>query len=159
MREFFLVYSIVAQSRIIDKIYLISWLDKVLLFDEVTFWVSYFFRVSTFKGPLLFLKQLYVFTRATFSDDELHFRKSNFRLIDNLVFKVTFTIYHLLIDSTNTGVFRHKLSGGAQSGCTTQKIFLLNTMNRNFASNLLSQGSIEQDYLPKNVKTFSFWVV
>ena len=37
MREFFLVYSIVAQSRITDKVYLISWLDKAVLFDEVTF--------------------------------------------------------------------------------------------------------------------------
>ena len=32
----------------------------------------------------------------------------------------------------------------------------INTMNKNFASNLLSQGSIEQDYLSKNVKNLSF---
>ena len=33
----------------------------------------------------------------------------------------------------------------------------INTMNKNFASNLLSQGSNEQDYLSKNVKNLSFW--
>ena len=33
---------------------------------------------------------------------------------------------------------------------------VLNTMNKNFASNLLSQGSIEQDNLPKNVKKIEF---
>ena len=31
-------------------------------------------------------------------------------------------------------------------------------MNKNFASNLFSQGSIEQDYLSKMYKVFVFWV-
>ena len=43
----------------------------------------------------------------------------------NLVFTVTLSIYHLVINPTNIGVFRLKLPAGAQSGCTTQKIFLL----------------------------------
>ena len=29
--------------------------------------------------------------------------------------------------------------------------------NKNFSSNLLSQGNIEIDYLPKNVTNLSFW--
>ena len=45
------------------------------------------------------------------------------------------------------------------STCTIQKIFSLNTMNKDFLSNLLSQASIEQGYLSKNVKKFSFWGV
>ena len=32
----------------------------------------------------------------------------------------------------------------------------INTMNKNIASNLLFQGSIEQDYLSKNIKKLSF---
>ena len=65
---------------------------------------------------------------------------------------VTIFIHHLVINHTNTGVFTLKLPSGAQSGCTTQIIFLLNTMNKNFTSNLHSQGSIEQEYLSKNEK-------
>ena len=69
---------IIAQSRIINKIY---WIKKfgytkccgtatfLLVFDEATFWVSYFFRASTFWGPLLFSKQLHAFARATFPED------------------------------------------------------------------------------------------
>ena len=32
-------------------------------------------------------------------------------------------------------------------------------MKKNFASNLLSQGSTEEDYLPKNVNNVNFWGV
>ena len=32
----------------------------------------------------------------------------------------------------------------------------INSMNKNFASNLFFQGSIEQDYLSKNIKNLSF---
>ena len=35
----------------------------------------------------------------------------------------------------------------------------INTMNKNIASNLPFQGSIEQDYLSKNIKNLSFWGV
>ena len=31
-----------------DKVYLISLQHKILLFDEATFWVSYFFWASSF---------------------------------------------------------------------------------------------------------------
>ena len=65
---------------------------------------------------------------------------------------VTLFIYHLVISHTNTAVFTLKLPSGAQSKCTTQIIFLLNTMNQNVASNLHSQGTIEQEYLSKNEK-------
>ena len=45
--------SVIAQSRITDKVYLISWLAtqstvELLLFDEAIFWISYFFRGFTF---------------------------------------------------------------------------------------------------------------
>ena len=35
----------------------------------------------------------------------------------------------------------------------------INTLKKNFASNLLSQGSIKQDYLSKKIKNLSFWGV
>ena len=70
----------------------------------------------------------------------------------NLVFTPTLFIYDLVISHTDIGVFTLKLPSVAQSGCTTQIIFLLNTMNKKFASNLLSQGSIEQEYLSKNLE-------
>ena len=35
----------------------------------------------------------------------------------------------------------------------------INTMNKNFISNLFSQGNIEQDYLSKNLKNLSVWDV
>ena len=74
----------------------------------------------------------------------------------NLFFTVTLFIYHLVISHANTGVFTLKLPSQAQSGCTTQIIFLLNAMNKNLAPNLLSQGSIELEYLSKNVKNIQF---
>ena len=39
---------------------------------------------------------------------------------------------------------------------TTQKIFPFNTMTKDFASKLLSQGSIELDNLSKNAKCSVF---
>ena len=51
---------IIAQSHTIDKVYLISWLHKVLHFEETTFWISYF----TFFDPLVF-KDIYFFQRTS----------------------------------------------------------------------------------------------
>ena len=79
-------------------------------------------------------------------------------LILNLVFTVTPSIYYLVINLTNIGVFRLKLPAGAQIGCTTEN-FSVNTMNKYFASNLLSQDINEPDYLLKDVKQFSAWDV
>ena len=70
----------------------------------------------------------------------------------NLVFTPTLFIYDLVISHTDISVFTLRLASGAQSARTTQTIFLLNTMNKKFASNLLSQGSIEQEYLSKNLE-------
>ena len=53
-------------------------------------------------------------------------------------FTVTLSIYHLVINPINIGVFRLKLPAS------------------NLASNLLLQGSTERNYLLKNVKNLSF---
>ena len=39
------------------------------------------------------------------------------------------------------------------------EILSINTIDKHFASNLLFQGSIEQGYLSKNVKSLTFWGV
>ena len=49
------------------------------------------------------------------------------------------------------------MSGKFTDSCTTQKILPLNTMTKNFASKLLSQGSIGLDNLSKNAKMIRFW--
>ena len=59
--------SIIADIRIIDKVYLISLLHKVLwncsFLNKLVFQSLYFLRTPTFS------KQLYFFARAAFSDD------------------------------------------------------------------------------------------
>ena len=75
-------------------------------------------------------------------------------LTAKLAFIVTVFIYQV-INPINTRAFRLKLPRGAQSGKPLRKSPLI-TMTKNFASNLLSQGSIEQDYLSKNLKNLSF---
>ena len=77
----------------------------------------------------------------------------------NLVYTVTLSIYHLVINLTNSRDFRLKLPKGAQSGAPFRIFFLLNTMNESLAPNLLSQGIIEQDYLSKNIKKSVFVVL
>ena len=59
----------------------------------------------------------------------------------NLFFTVTFFYLSFSNQHTNTDVFTLKSPSGAQSGCTTQ-------------INLLSQGSIEQEYLSENINFF-----
>ena len=68
----------------------------------------------------------------------------------NLVFTITLSIYRLVFNLTNTGVFRLKLPRDAR------KIFLLIPWAKIFASNLLFQGNIEQNYLSNNIKNLSF---
>ena len=63
------------------------------------------------------------------------------------------------MNPTNTGSFRLKSPNGGTESVNLPENLSINTINKNFASNLLSQGSIEQDYLSKNVKNLSFWVV
>ena len=73
-------------------------------------------------------------------------------LTAKLAFIVTVFIYQV-INPINTRAFRLKLPRGAQSGTPLRKSPLI---TKNFASNLLSQGSIEEDYLSKNLKNLSF---
>ena len=83
---------------------------------------------------------------------EIYFsrRSANFRLLTSL-YSYTF-YYRLVINPTNTRVFRLKLPGGAG------KIFPFNTMNKNFPPDLPFQGSIEEDYLSKNIKNLIYWI-
>ena len=104
------------------------------------------------KTPI-FSKQLHTFSQ------ELLFQKMLFFRIGNLVFTVTLSIYHSVINATNIGVFRLKLPVGAQIGCTTPKIFLLIPWKKYFSSNLLSQGSHERDFLLKDVKNSVFGIL
>ena len=113
---------------------------ELLLCDEPAFSL-YLIRTPT---------SLYVFARATFLEDTA----SSIQLLTS--FTVTHFIYHLVISQINIGVFTLKLLSGAQSGCTSQIIFILNPMSKNCASNLLSQGNIEQEYLSKDLKKFQF---
>ena len=55
--------SIIAQSRVIDKVYLVSRLHKVLCNCYFLSKLLYFLRTPTFS------KQLYSFARATFQED------------------------------------------------------------------------------------------
>ena len=70
----------------------------------------------------------------------------------NLVFTVTLSIYRLVINLFNAGGFRLKLP----QACTEN--ISINTIDKNFASNLLFQGSIEQNYLSDNKKISGFAV-
>ena len=71
-------------------------------------------------------------------------------LTAKLAFTVTVFIYQV-VNPINTRAFRLKLPRG-----TPLRKSPLITKTKNFASNLLSQGSIEQDYLSKNLKNLSF---
>ena len=53
-----------------------------------------------------------------------------------------------LLDSNYPGVHR--------VGVPPRIFLYYNTMIKSFASNFFSQGSVEQEYLSKNVKDFSF---
>ena len=123
--------SVIAQSHIIDKVFLISCLYKVLRNSD--FVMNLFFECATSSEPLLF-KDPYLHV-------SLLFQKMLFSTSNPFV-TVALFIDHLVVSHTNTVVFTLKLPWGAQSGCTTQIIFLLNTMNKSFASNLHFQGSI-----------------
>ena len=90
-----------------------------------------------------------VFARATFPEDTF-FWNSWFSTA-NLVFTVTLFIYRLVINHTNTGVFRLKLPEGPRNN------FLLIPWTKILLQICL--GSIEQDYLSKNIKNLSFWGV
>ena len=136
---------------------LISWVCKVLWNCFVK---NLLFEWATFSESLLFKEPyfLYVFARATFPEDAI-FHCSIF--FHSYTFYLSFSNQH-----TNTGVFTPKLPPGAQSGCTTQIIFLLNTMNKNFTSNLLFQHetgiSIEKcEVFNKNINfsaEFQYWI-
>ena len=64
-----------------------------------------------------------------------------------LVFMITISIYRLVINRTNTGVFRLKLPGGAW------KIF-----NKNFASICFFGVALDRT-IYQNIKNLSFWSV
>ena len=107
--------------------------------------VSYFlteliFPSLYFLKALTFFKAIIVFAIAAFPEDAIFWSKEFSTA--NLVFTVTLSIYHFVINPTNFGVLRLKLPGGAQSDCTSQKIILLIPSTKI----LLSQGGIEQDY-------------
>ena len=95
----------------------------------------------------------YVFARATFSEDAVFY--DSWFSTANLVFTVTLSIYHLVFNPTNIGVLRLKLRAGTQMVHHSEN-FSVNTMKKYFASNLLSQGSNERDYLLKDVKSSVF---
>ena len=89
---------IVAESRIIHKIYLISTLQKEL-------WNWYFlmklhFEQANFSEPLLFLRtpifseQLYFSAKAAFSEDAIYW--SSYFFTANVVFTAALFIYHLV---------------------------------------------------------------
>ena len=105
--EFLTCVSIIAESRVIDKVYLISWSQKVL-------WNCYFLRKLLFQSLYflrtpIFSKQLYFFARTTFSIDAVYW--NSYFPTANLVFTVTLFIYYLVI---NPVVFKFKIPGDAQ---------------------------------------------
>ena len=79
---------------------------------------------------------------TTFSENAVD--KNSWFLSANLVFSVTLFIYHLLV---NHGVFRFKLPGVHHS-----ENLYIKYHEQKICKNLLSQGSIEEHYLSKNVK-------
>ena len=148
-----------------DAIFYSNYLFRRATFSQhrtATFWWNYFlsklhFQNLYFLRTPTFSEQIHFFSKPTFSEDVV-FLNSYFSTA-NLAFIVTLSIDYLVINPTNTRVFRLKLPRGCTKCWTIQKIFSLNTMNKNFPSNLLSQGSHEQNYLSANVKNFSFWSV
>ena len=89
-----------------------------LLFD----WTA-FSEHLLFKDPCFF-QSSYTFSQQLLFQKMLLFRTANLWLL-TLFSQLYFSIYHLVVNSVNTGAFWSKLPGGAQSGYTSQKIFLL----------------------------------
>ena len=54
---------------------------ELILFDEATLCLKYFFRASPFKGPLLFSKHLYKFLEELLFQMMLLFKIANFQLL------------------------------------------------------------------------------
>ena len=127
--------SIIAQSRIIDKVYWISRLQNAL-------WNCYFLTRLLFQS-LSFLRSLLIL-----------FCKSYF-------FKGCSLIEQLIFNKKPRGLLDVKVPGGGGGGghrvMHYSKIFPLNSMTKTFASKLLSQDSIEQHKLLTNAKMFYFW--
>ena len=95
--------------------------SEPLLFKDTCFFQSSFFRFrkSYFSRRCRFFEQLISDCQPILVQCDTGLKWVN------LVFTIIL-IYHLVINPTNTGVFRHNLTSAAQSGCTSQKTFLLN---------------------------------
>ena len=113
--------SIIAESGIIDKVYLIIRIYKVLWSCGSYVLSKLLFKSLCFLRAPIFLKLLYFFARATFSQNAFYL--NSYFLSANLVFTVTLFIYLLAIKPNNTRVFRFKLSGDAQNGAPLRKSF------------------------------------
>ena len=100
---------------IIDRVYLNSWLCKVLR-------NCYFVIKLIFESPLFKELYFYMFSEGLLFQQML-FCTANFFFNFNFFFYLSFSNEH-----TNTDIFTLRLPSGAQSGCTTQVIFLLNTI-------------------------------
>ena len=136
--------SIIAESRIIDDIYLISWLNKILWNCYVL--IKLLFQIVYFLRTLMFSKQLYISASATFSEDAVYWNKQF--LTASLVFTVTLFIYHLVI---NPGVFRFKFPGVHRVVHHSENDSI-KYHEQKFCKKFAFQGSIEQGYLSKHVK-------
>ena len=138
--ELLLCVSVIAESRIIGKVYLIRWLHKVLF--QLLF-LCYFFLASPFSGPLFFP---YIFASAPFSEDAVYW--NSLIWAGNLVFTVIIFIYHLVI---NPGVFRFKFPG-VHRVVHHWENHSIKYHEQKFCIKFAFHGSIEQDYLSKHVK-------
>ena len=125
-----------------------SWLTKQRkYFRTAIFWWRYSLSklilecLCFVRIPSFFNAFIYIFPRATCLEHAV-FCNSWFSTV-NLVSMVTLSIYQLKVHHIHIGVFRVKLCADAQSECCTPKHFSVNTMSKHFASNFLSQGSIE----------------
>ena len=119
--------SIIAESRIIDKIYLISWLQEVLF--QLLFQSLYFLRAPIFQSSYTF-PQVLLFQQIMF------------------IGAATLFIYHLVI---NPGVFRYKFPG-VHIVVHHTKNHSIKYYEQKFCIKFAFQGSNEQDYLLKHVK-------
>ena len=117
--------SIIAQSWAIDKVCLISGLQNA-------------------PCNCYFLSKLYFLKVLTYTlSQELLFQRMQFFITANFQQPTSWS-FHIL----------KYLERGFTEWCTTQKIFLLNTMTKFFTSKLLPQGSNEQNKLSTNAKKF-----
>ena len=118
---------------------------------------SHFFTGVIFSEQLLFrgensieqpflrigsLQQL-LFGTATFSEELFRIKISKKELLFQNRYFCTASTFSKKLYLGKKGFFTENLS--------------INTMNKNSASNLLFEGSIDQNYLPKNMKNLSFW--